>query len=281
MGITITTLEDAEDFRERILKKVKNIKKDDIDLYINEKKIRNYTLFNINFYNTSSEIKRIIARIVAEYITEKLEIKLIHKIVENKYKEYDKEEKDEIKYTALKYLNLHNNSISGYINQNIIMDKIMNYLDEFKTLNIEGFVQFRLKKYNNKLKKAVKKAVDEIVIDKEYNEFVDLLKYFVELQDPKMNQVNVIKNDKKNSYQLLDEKKKIISNEYLINNMDEIMDEKVEIEDLLISALINISPRIIILHFEDKEVENTLKDIFCERIKVCDGCELCSCKIKT
>ncbi|MFP4016376.1 MAG: sporulation protein YtxC, partial [Halanaerobiales bacterium] len=55
----------------------------------------------------------------------------------------------------------------------------------------------------------------------------------------------------------------------------ELMEDDVEYEDLLISALINISPAQIILHFEQQKVINTLKRIFDERIIICKGCQLC------
>ena len=69
--------------------------------------------------------------------------------------------------------------------------------------------------------------------------------------------------------------------ENLPKKLKEFIDERVDSEDLLISALINISPKIIILHFRDKEIENLLNRIFPGRIKICKGCDLCWCKIKT
>ena len=283
MGITISTHDCPDEFKRNIKQKEKYLNSKGINYFIDENINNKYTFFNINFDNQKyygSKFNEIIAGLIAEFIIEKIEVKLIKGIVNSKYSEFSETEKTDIKNKAIEYLEFGNNNISKYVRKKDIIKEVLSYFKENKSLNLEGFIRFRLKKYVKKLNIAVEKSVDDIIIDKEYNEFIELLKYFVELQEPRINLVNVIKTES-DSYDLLDEKENKIDNEYLETCIRELMDEEVEFEDLLISALINISPREIILHFKDPEIEKTLKSIFSDRIKICKGCSLCFCKIKT
>jgi hypothetical protein len=54
------------------------------------------------------------------------------------------------------------------------------------------------------------------------------------------------------------------------------VDNDVNYDDLLISALITIAPARIVLHFQDeRNVIGTIQDVFIERVALCQGCSLC------
>lgn len=125
----------------------------------------------------------------------------------------------------------------------------------------------------------MERAVDEFVIEKEYNEFIELLRYFVEIQEPRIGLVNVLQ-ETDGSFQIMDSNENIIKNEYLEGYLVDMFDGEVEYEDLLVSALINIAPEKILLHFDDAEVEKTVKSIFGERVSICQGCYLCQPRCK-
>ena len=63
---------------------------------------------------------------------------------------------------------------------------------------MEGFIRFRLKDYIEELKYIIDGSVDELLIDREYNEFIKLLRYFVEIQEPKVEEVHVLLEGTKN-----------------------------------------------------------------------------------
>ena len=48
----------------------------------------------------------------------------------------------------------------------------------------------------DEIEMAIEMSVDDFIIQKEYNEFIDLLRYFVELQEPRIDLVNVIKKER-------------------------------------------------------------------------------------
>ena len=49
-----------------------------------------------------------------------------------------------------------------------------------------------MKDYIEQLEESVDKAIDEYLMDKEYREFIKLLRHFVDLQEPKRDVVNIV-----------------------------------------------------------------------------------------
>ncbi len=282
MSIILSTLNFAEDIR----KTISNLQ--DIDYIINENTFGDYVLFKINLLsNDKSKLEKLrkkVAKIVADLILDNLERKIINRIIDQEYeKELDIEEKEDIKENSKKYLNSKKNEDTGNLLQkDKLTEEIIKYLKQYKLLNIEGFIRFRLKDYINKLKLIVEKSVDNYNVEQEYDEFIKLLRYFVDLQEPKIKTVNLIKK-RENSYKVLDSQKNNIKSEYLKDCVKDMLeqDEEFEFEDLIVSALVNISPEKIILHFRDEKIEETLEEIFGEKLTFCQGCEMCTQKLKT
>jgi putative sporulation protein YtxC len=139
-------------------------------------------------------------------------------------------------------------------------------------------VNFRLKDYIKDLEEIVDKAVDDFLMDREYREFIRLLRYFVEIQEPKFDTVHVVVGyDGK--YILLDDSKREITNECIQEYASEISEGEMNYDDLLVSSLITFAPRRIIIHctgqFKNKELMETIKNVFAGRVTVCQGCETC------
>lgn len=159
--------------------------------------------------------------------------------------------------------------------QNRIQEEIKGFLRENDLILLEGFLRFRLKDYFMELKESLEDAIDKLLVDKEYQEFIRLLQYFVEIQEPRVSEVNVIFYDKDN-FRLLDEEEKPLDQEYLRRVLGNLRDEELKYEDLLLSALITLSPQRIILHHADgPEIGKTIVNVFKERVTFCRDCELC------
>ena len=73
-----------------------------------------------------------------------------------------------------------------------VADEIEQFLSSNTRLHLDGFVSFRLAAYWQELKDVVAYAVDEYVMDKQYQEFISLLKYFVRMQEVKLPIVHVL-----------------------------------------------------------------------------------------
>ncbi|WP_126428076.1 putative sporulation protein YtxC [Brevibacillus marinus] len=153
--------------------------------------------------------------------------------------------------------------------------KLYDYLQEHHELVLDGFVRFRLKEYWNELAEAVEWGIAEYLREKEYREFVELLRYFISLQESRHRLVHVVPQEEKR-YALFDEAGELIRLEQLdaliANAEQEFRDE-----DYLVSALVTLAPGTIVLHrFQDKPaLAETLRGIFAERISCCEDCTHC------
>ena len=132
---------------------------------------------------------------------------------------------------------------------NRVQKEVNSFLRENKALFLEGFFRFRLKDYVQELKENLEEAIDQLLADKEYQEFIKLLRYFVEIQEPKILEVHVLFYSKE-KFRLLDEEEKPLEHEYLLKVLGDLRDEGLKYEDLLLSALITLSPQRIILKLE-------------------------------
>ena len=122
------------------------------------------------------------------------------------------------------------------------LKRIMEHLESSNELVLEGFIRFRMKDFQHELEEAVDRAVDDLLIEKEYSEFIKLLRYFVEIQEPKVEEVHVMMGEDE-KYTLLDSSLRVINNDLLEDLAREITDKEISHDDLLISSLITIAPK--------------------------------------
>lgn len=161
-----------------------------------------------------------------------------------------------------------------YINRkNSITRKILQCVNENALINIEGFVTFRIKEMENDFQAIVDKAVEKYMIDKEYDEFINLLKYFVDIQESKIDEINISSNIN-GEYIIKDKNGNDISEELRKGIKNTKYDNKDNQEDIIISGLITLAPRSIIIHnidgFKKRELIDTISNVFEDKVKVCD-----------
>lgn len=200
-------------------------------------------------------------------------------LLQKKY-QLKKEETEQVLIKALEYLNQRpaerkGNSLNrktGLVNQ------IITCLDTQPLFDIEGFLRFRAQDYKEEVKKAVSYVVDEYVLEKEYVEFIELLKHFVDSQDPRMDTLHVGITSKGN-FQLYNEEGKKVTNQYIDDLSFGNAVNEFSYEDMLVSAIIAVAPRRIVLHIRYDGYKDTLQTIvkvFDGRVSYCsDGCFIC------
>jgi putative sporulation protein YtxC len=197
------------------------------------------------------------------------------------------EEIKEIKQISLNALKGEENLIDeGSIyclnKKNAVVDKIAKCISENKEININGFITFRMKELKEDLESIIDKVVERYMVEKEYNEFIKLLKYFVEIQESKIDEVNII-IDNNGGYLIQDNNGMDITQSLLEDLNDIRYKENANMEDMLISVLITNSPEKVVIHCVDncrnEELIDTIKKVFTERVNFCDSCKTCK-KIK-
>lgn len=228
-------------------------------------------------------LKTYISNALADYIIRQYEERLLTRIIHSNYCYFTSVEKKEILSKALNIIRNEDknffNSLFQIRRRNVIIRRLMDYFDNSNNIILDGFVNFRLKEYIKDLEDIVDKAVDDFLMDREYREFIRLLRYFVDIQEPKLDTVHVIVSYD-NRYTLLDESKKEITNECIQEYVNEIAEGEINYDDLLVSSLITFAPRKIIIHgtdqFRNKELMETIKNVFSGRVVICQGCDVCA-----
>lgn len=245
--------------------------------------IADYGNSNYTEEETHVIFKHYIANVVSDLILNNWEKNLLLDVIKQNYYYFSPDEQQIIYNIAMRNLNhggsSDNEAFVQYLSRKtLVLQKLLEYLHSNDRLVVEGFIRFRLKDYLQELYSAADKAVDDYMLEKEYKEFIKLLKYFVEIQEPRIDTIQVLIQST-GQFKLLDENGKNVSSEYLDGFIIENEDPDINFEDLLISALITIAPNRILVHTGAKmngRAVDTIKSVFGDRVIYCHGCHLCA-----
>jgi len=288
VGLTGTT----QEIRERLQLDCKTIIQDGFRVAIDEINKGHYTFIGCNviegelsfrnYERIKSSMKKHVANMLTEYIIVREEKKIVRKIIGRHYSYYDEDERKIIYERTLDLLSGANDVIADFGMKSRctkILEKIIDYLDTHHELVLEGFINFRLKEYREKLIQTVDKAVDDYTMELEYKEFIRVLRCFVDIQEPQLEEVHVVIIDS-GIYKIVDAQGQMINNQNFDNFLMQ-REDYINYEDLLITALITIAPYSVMVHVHGKNnatIQNlveTIKNIFDGRVVICYGCDFC------
>lgn len=290
--VTIGISDNSNIIRDDVYKYFEQAKNDGIEI-VTEDFTMNGTLFikcgvkekliaRLTDKKLLEEIRYILASALTEIIIGNYEVKLLKKIIKSNFFYLTEKERSSVMDKAVKLLKDEKAMQPGGFykasRRSKIMRNILEYLASENEINIEGFVNFRLGSYMNELTEIIERALEIYIAEREYNEFIKLLRYFVDIQECKIEEINLCQS-KDGRYVLYDKNRNKINSEYFDELRSEIADDSINYDDLLISTLITISPNKIVIHgvdsFTNKELVQTITSVFAERITLCSKCELC------
>ncbi len=240
-----------------------------ININMESKKVAAYK----NFYNNIAKaILDIILNIYAEDIINKNLYLYVDDLKVSEKKEVAKISKN----ILLDEENFLNEKKSIYM-------EIKDYLKNNSIVLVDGLIRFRLKKLDYLIDLAIERGIDEFTAEKEYKEFIKVLQYFVESQEPKYELIHLVFEEM--NYKLLDDNGNIIDKDFFSEIITEIDDTNISKDDILISTLIVIAPEKMVLHlddkFKDKDVVKVIISVFQDRVYICQGCEKCNREMKS
>ena len=233
----------------------------------------NFSKLNNEEYEISSEtpdfLKLKISEILTEYILINHEYSLIKNIVFSDYLYLSLNEKNEILEKAYNLITTNENEFLKMLivlkRRFLIKQSILEVLNENDTINIKGFINFRLNEYKKMLSELVEKVIKDYRIQKEYKEFIAMLKFFVDTQEKRSNRLHII-FEETGKYTILDEFNKNITEECFEEFNETKEKNHLSNEDLLISALITLAPKKVFIHFNtenyNQKILKTIKQIF-------------------
>ena len=125
------------------------------------------------------------------------------------------------------------------------------------------------------LEEIVDFAVNQFIIEKEYTEFINLLKVYIDSKEPQTKLVHLIYTNGESI--LLDENKNVIVLDDYIFNAQYLSDISFSSNDFALNTLLTLLPKKIEVHLISLEDEfiHTLKLIFSNRISICTDCNIC------
>ncbi|MBE6047655.1 MAG: putative sporulation protein YtxC [Clostridium sp.] len=155
---------------------------------------------------------------------------------------------------------------------NSILDKIKACIEENKEINIDGFITFRMRELRQDIEDIVEKVVEGYMVEKEYKEFIKLLKYFVDIQESKIEKVNIYVNGD-SKYKITDGYDEDIFTSFLKDLSECKLGIDANVEDIIISGLITNAPKCINIYgrdsCENKEFIDTIINVFGDRVRLC------------
>ena len=147
-----------------------------------------------------------------------------------------------------------------------LVEKILKtYFRDHEEGNVEGIVRFRFFEYKKMLRDLADELIDIYYLNREYEDFVELLRYFINVQDfrPEIVYIRVLSNG---TYLIFDKNKNDITKKCLqeFASTEEIND--VSFDDLLISILITLAPEKIVVENSEKikniQLFETIEKVF-------------------
>ncbi len=159
----------------------------------------------------------------------------------------------------------------------ILYDIFYQFLSTHKSIVLNGFINFRLKEYLSFLDNIVNEAVNSFVIEKEYLEFISLLKLYINSQACGCEMVHIIFSSSESI--LLDENKNLIVVTDEIFKAKYLSDISFSSNDYILNSLLTLLPRKIHIHLVDEdnnEFINTLQLVFENKVSLCKDCNICN-----
>lgn len=245
-------------------------------VYISSNEFKHYKNIIIH-YRGNDNLKFIheISCILSCLVIDELEESFLKKIILKNYFYFNYNER---KHILDMCFDIFADDFNTYFDKkyNSLITDFENYLILNKSIVLTGFINFRIKNYISIIESVVDEAVNTFIIEKEYFEFVSLLKMYISSQPSTCEVVHLIYNNE-NSI-LLDENKNMINISDDIFKAKYLSDITFSSNDYALNSLLTLIPKKIYIHLIDNVIDefiHTLGLIFENRVNICTDCNIC------
>lgn len=254
-----------------------NIKNTDFDnIYVSQNKFKLYS--NVIIHYTGNDIcsfYNILSDLITDVVIFFYEPSLLKRLLNLNYFYFDVQERNDILKIALDLI-LEDNNIDFNLRKENVYISTLKYIDENKSMILDGFINFRLQEYISTLDYCVDLAVNKFLIEREYLEFIDLLKLYISSRESKESVLHLIYS--KENTVLINNNKKIVSIDDNIFNAKYLSDITFCENDYILNSLLTLLPKKLFIHIIDKPIDdfiNTLQLIFANKVIICKDCPIC------
>jgi len=257
-----------------LLNNFENIELD--KLYVSKLQFKFYNNFIVHYKGKNLNLfYDVFSTILSSAIIKFYEEDIIKHIINTNYFYFTDIEQRKIFDIVKRYL-CNGELAEQYIRKDSIMMSCIEYFSNNKSAILDGFVNFRLNDYIKILDYIIDISVNKFIIDREYTEFIDLLKCYINSKKSGVSAVHLVYQNQESI--LIDESKKIIDLDDSILNSKFLSDITFSSNDYTLNTLLTLLPEKIYIHLVDgtqDEFINTLKLVFDDRIYICNDCNIC------
>jgi putative sporulation protein YtxC len=216
-----------------------------------------------------------ISSILCFLVIDELEENLLQRLIVQNYFYFDINERNNI--LALCF-DIMTDDFTNLFDKkfNTLYDIFYQFLSTHKSIVLNGFINFRLKDYLSILDEIINEAVNNFVIEKEYLEFISLLKLYINSQPYGCEMMHVVFSSSDSV--LLDENKNLVVIADDIFKAKYLSDISFSSNDYILNSLLTLLPKKIYIHLVDGYVDefiNTLQLVFENRVNLCTDCNIC------
>lgn len=231
--------------------------------YFSCKKFKSYTNVIIHYTGQDNEIFLYeIATLLSFFVIDNFEENLLRNLILKNYFYFDKIELKKVIDICLEIL-YDSDEFSLDDRHLTLFDSFYNYILDNKNIFLSGFISFRLKKYMDFLENIIDIAVNKFIIEREYLEFISLLKLYIQSNSNNSKIVHLLYTP--TEITLLDENNNFIDVTSIEFNTKYLSDISFSSNDYILNALLTILPSKIFIHLSNyppDEFINTLMLIF-------------------
>lgn len=240
------------------------------DTFFSCKTFKHYT--NVIIHYLGNDLNSFISSIcdlLTCLIFDEFEYALLRKIILQNYFYFDSIETNKVLDLCEDIL-CDSDEFSFENRYNILFDNFYEHISSNNKLYLNGFLFFQNKKYFKYLEDTIDLAVNKFIIEREYLEFISLLKIYINSHSSSIGLVQLYYNSSKPT--LFDENNNIIDVKDDSFDMKYLSDISFSSNDYILNALLTLIPKKIVVHLSDSSIDefiNTLSLIFENRITIC------------
>ncbi|MFD2169406.1 sporulation protein YtxC [Tumebacillus lipolyticus] len=216
---------------------------------------------------------------IADYITDVWERHELQRIVASDFYYYGEDEIEYLSASAVEMLAGLLDEDGNPLRASHIAQSAAEVWHEGGELLIDGLLRFRLQAFHEDLHRVALQAIDEYLMDLEYQEFVKLMRYFLNAQEPQLPLLHMICTDER-TVKLFNAEGKLVELDQSGDSSAPGSDIALSAEDRLMSTLISLAPEKLYIHLGESSdavssLVETVEHLFADRSVVCRGCLLC------
>lgn len=232
--------------------------------------VLNYEHDDIDFYDSFHPL---LVSILTDYIIQEKEDEWLLEIMETMFYFTNEEEKRQILTIAQDIIEGERPDIpkNNYFldRRSFIYNAFAEHLDEGANFYFEAFLTFRLREYSEWLIDCVEMAIDEYMLEQEYQNMIETYRQYIRTKPAKYPLIHIVYDG---CYTFYDEHFREITKDEFLFHLDEdiVMEEGLNIEDMVLSPLVSMLPKKVHVFTDDIDdgVISSIQAIFQERMKL-------------